>query len=298
MKEITLEELLEAGCHFGHQVTRQNPKARDYIFEARDNIHIIDLAKTKEGLDAAAMFIKNLAQQGKNLLIVGTKRQAQGILEEEVKRVSIETGIPDSESGLFYITNRWVGGIMTNFAEISKNIKKLKDLIIFLQSDEEKSKYTKREVGLFDKKRIKLESFYRGIAEMKGIPDAIFIVDTHLEDLAVREANATGVTIVGITDTNADPTNINYPIPANDDAVGSIKLIINHIINAWIEGKKTKPEEKEETEGTKETKGTEEKKQKKTLKKVKSEVKSIAEPKEVKEAKNGKRKPRSTKKTS
>src|SRR3989344_1868203 len=104
MKEITLEELLEAGCHFGHQVTRQNPKARDYIFEARDNIHIIDLAKTKEGLDAAAMFIKNLAQQGKNLLIVGTKRQAQGILEEEVKRVSIEIGIPDSESGLFYIT--------------------------------------------------------------------------------------------------------------------------------------------------------------------------------------------------
>lgn len=235
MREITLEELLSAGCHFGHQVTRSNPKARDFIFEARDNIHIIDLAKTKEGLDEAASFIRDLAKKGGTLLIVGTKRQAQGIVYDEIKRAQTG-GVSD---GIFFVTNRWIGGTLTNFSEVFKNCKKLKDLSARLKDEEEKAKYTKKEVGLWEKERQKLEGFYGGILEMEKLPDALFIIDTHLEELAVKEASKMEVAAVGIVDTNADPLLVDYPIPANDDAVGSIKLIAGYIIDAWIEGRKT-----------------------------------------------------------
>ncbi len=234
MRDITLEELLEAGCHFGHQVTRQNPKAREFIFESRDNIHIIDLAKTKEGLEEAAAFVKNLAQSNATLLIVGTKRQARTLIEESIKQIQEK----EVSLGLFTVTNRWIGGTLTNFAEVQKNCKKLTDLAARLANEEEKAKYTKKEIGLWEKDRHKLEVFYGGVLGMEKIPDALFIVDTHLEDLAVREAQKMGVTTVGIVDTNADPLVIDYPIPANDDAVGSLKLIIAYIIDAWIEGKK------------------------------------------------------------
>jgi small subunit ribosomal protein S2 len=230
MREITLEELLEAGCHFGHQVTRSNPKARDFIFEARDNIHIIDLAKTKEGLEEAAAFVKDLAAKNGVMVIVGTKRQAQSIVQEEVKRA-------DSEN-LFYITNRWVGGLLTNFQEVSKNFKKYADFVTDLQDDEVKARYTKKEVAGWEKEKNKLENLYGGIAKITKKPDALFIIDSHLENLAVREAIATHVPTVALVDTNADPAIINYPIPANDDAVGSIKLIADYIIDAWIEGRK------------------------------------------------------------
>ncbi len=230
MREITLEELLEAGCHFGHQVTRSNPKARDFIFEARDNIHIIDLAKTKEGLEEAAAFIKALASKGSSLVIVGTKRQARAIVEEEVKRAS--------DVNLFYITNRWVGGLLTNFAEVSKNFKKLHDFATDLQDDEVKARYTKKEIGGWEKEKNKLENLYGGVAKITKKPDALFIIDSHLEDLAVREALSTHVPTVALVDTNADPALVDYPIPANDDAVGSVKLIISYIIDAWIEGRK------------------------------------------------------------
>src|SRR6266550_9627028 len=132
MKTITLEELLEAGCHFGHQVTRHNPKSRDFVFEARDNIHIIDLAKTKEGLDAAAVFLKQLAAKNGSIIVVGTKRQASPIIEEEVRRVkdAVKEKEPTKDSGLFYVTKRWIGGTMTNFVEIDKNLKKLKDITL------------------------------------------------------------------------------------------------------------------------------------------------------------------------
>lgn len=234
MRILTLEELLEAGCHFGHQVTRQNPKARDFVFEARDNIHIIDLAKTKEGLEEAGEFVRTLAaKEGTTLLMLGAKRQAGTIVKDEVKRAT-DAGA----EGLFYVTNRWIGGILTNFTEVAKNYRKLKDLSFKLQSTEEKAKYTKKEVGQWDKERQKLESFYGGIAEMKKVPDALFIIDTHTEDLAVREALAMHVPAVGITDTNSDPTLITHAIPANDDAVGSIQLITTYIVDAWIEGKK------------------------------------------------------------
>ena len=230
MREITLEELLEAGCHFGHQVTRSNPKARDFIFESRDNIHIIDLAKTKEGLDAAAAFIKDVGSKNGTLAVVGTKRQARTIVEEEVKRAN--------DGNIFYITNRWVGGLLTNFAEVSKNFKKLQDLLTDLQDDEVKARYTKKEIGGWEKESQKLENLYGGVAKITKKPDALFIIDSHLENLAVREALVTHVPTVGIVDTNADPAVLDYPIPANDDAVGSIKLIVSYIIDSWVEGRR------------------------------------------------------------
>ncbi len=255
MKEITLEELLEAGCHFGHQVTRSNPKARDFVFEERDNIQIIDLAKTKEGLDQAAAFVKHLGQSGGKLLVVATKKQAKQAVEEEIQKIREELKAQREKYGesLFYVTQRWIGGILTNFSEVSRNFKKLSDLKEKIGSLEEKAKYTKKEIGLWDKERQRLELFYQGIASMTQKPDALFIVDSHLEGLAVREALSTKVTIVAIVDTNADPFIIDYPIPANDDAVGSIKLIVSHILNAFLEGVKLqKPpkvegEEKEES---------------------------------------------------
>jgi len=230
MREITLEELLEAGCHFGHQVTRSSPKARDFIFEERDNIHIIDLAKTKEGLEEAAAFVRGLAARGGVMVVVGTKRQAQGIVQEEVQRANDEN--------LFYITNRWVGGLLTNFQEVSKNFKKYADYVTDLQDDEVKARYTKKEVGGWEKEKNKLEKLYGGVAKITKKPDALFIIDSHLENLAVREAIATHIPSVAIVDTNADPAIIDYPIPANDDAIGSIKLIVSYITDAWIEGRK------------------------------------------------------------
>lgn len=239
MKEITLEELLEAGCHFGHQVTRQNPKARDFVFEARDNIHIIDLEKTKEGLDHAAAFVKSIAQQGGTLLIVGTKRQAQTVVAEEVIRATESLGkVLPSEVGLFFVTNRWIGGTLTNFSEVLKNYKKLGEIKDMLKNEDEKSKYTKKEIGQFEKQKEKLESFYGGVSDMRQLPSALFIIDTHLEELAVDESGKMSIPSVGIVDTNADPALIDYPIPANDDAVGSIKLLASHIMDAWIEGRK------------------------------------------------------------
>jgi small subunit ribosomal protein S2 len=288
MKQITLEELLEAGCHFGHQVTRSNPKARDFVFEARDNIQIIDLAKTKQGLEEAIDFVRKLGERGGNLLVVGTKRQARQIIDEEIARAKelLKDDKTNSINKLFYITQRWIGGVLTNFPEVSKNFKKLTDLQEKLVSSEEKAKYTKKEVGQWDKERQRLDSFYQGIVNMQQKPDALFIIDSHLENLAVREALAVGVPTVAIVDTNADPFLIDYPIPANDDAVGSIKLIVSYIIDAWVEGiKNQKPPKAEKVEGEKKEPAKE-----KTPKKIvgKKEVK----PKVVKEkkAKNAKKK--------
>ncbi len=235
MRNVTLEELLEAGCHFGHQVTRHNPKARDYIFEARDNVHIIDLAKTKEGLDSAAEYVRDLAKKGGTMIILGAKRQAEPVVREQAQKVK-EAGV----DGLYFVTNRWIGGILTNFSEVSKNFQRLKDLTKFMDTPSEKTRFTKKEISLMDKERQKMMGFYWGVQDLKGKPDAVFIIDTHLENLAVREAHAMRVTTVGITDTNADPDLINHPIPANDDAVGSIQLITEHIVEAWIEGRKGK----------------------------------------------------------
>jgi small subunit ribosomal protein S2 len=288
MKQITLEELLEAGCHFGHQVTRGNPKARDFVFEARDNIQIIDLAKTKEGLDEAAEFVRALGARGGSLLVVGTKRQARPVVEEEIARIKelLKDDKTDSVNKLFYVTNRWIGGVLTNFPEVSKNFKKLEDLGAKLVSPAERAKYTKKEVGQWEKEKQKLESFYSGVWKMKQKPDALFIIDSHLEDLAIREAASVDVPTVAIVDTNADPYIIDHPIPANDDAVGSLKLIITHIMDAWLEGIKAQKPVKVEGEEMK-TENIKPKTEKtavkeKIIKEVKAKVvkeKAISKPK-------------------
>lgn len=249
MKEITLEQLLEAGCHFGHQVTRSNPKARDFIFEARDGIHIIDLAKTKEGLEDAAKYLKNLGKNpGSTLLIVGTKRQSHEVLIKEIERAK---GQIKGDSGLFYVTNKWIGGLLTNFQEVSKNFKKLMDLTHNLATPSAQEGYTKKEVGGWGKEREKLNGFYGGVFQMTRRPDALFIIDSRLEDLAVREALRMNVPSVAMVDTNADPALVDYAIPANDDAVGSLELIIGYLMDAWAEGKnsiKEKPVEEKKPE--------------------------------------------------
>lgn len=279
MRTVTLEELLEAGCHFGHQVSRQNAKAREYIFEARDNIHIIDLEKTKEGLEEAAKFVKDVAKKNGTLLVLGTKRQAVGVLAEEQKRA-----VAEGADGVYFVTKRWIGGTLTNFTEVAKNYKKLKDITEKLKDGSARSKYTKKELSDLDKTRQKLEGFYGGIANMAAVPDALFIIDTHEEHVAADEAFKAGIPTAGITDTNADPNIITYPIPANDDAVGSIKLIADYIFDAWIEGKKSAkqaPAEKVSSAGSE--LGKEEKVEKKEETEKKTEKKETK--KETKEEK-------------
>ena|SRR3989344_1025650 len=238
MREVTLEELLEAGCHFGHQVNRRNPKADVFIFESRSNIHIINLEKTREGLVAAGKYLLDLSSKTGYVVFVGTKRQAKEIVREGVERAR-QAG----SKGIFYVTSRWVGGTLTNFSEVSKNFKKLSELNEFIENREQK--YTKREIVLFTRERDKLNNLYEGIADMDRVPDALVIIGTQLETTAVREAMKNNATTVGIVDTNADPTIIDYPIPANDDAVGSIKLITSYLVDAWIEGSKVRNKEEE-----------------------------------------------------
>jgi small subunit ribosomal protein S2 len=282
MRTITLEELLEAGSHFGHQVTRQNPKAREYIFEARDGIHIIDLGKTKEGLEKAAQFIKSIASKNGTIIIVGTKRQAQDVVREEAKR-AVDAGA----DGVYFVTSRWIGGTLTNFSEVLKNYKKLKDITKMLATPEDREKYTKRELGLFEKERQKLEGFYGGIYNMTKKPDALIVVDTHSEHLAVREGIAENVPVVGMVDTNADPLIIDHPIPANDDALGSIKLVINYLMDAWIEGKKSgesKTQNSEKKEKKVETKTEEVKSEQTNPKSEKEADEKASEDKKITES--------------
>ena len=234
MRQITLEELLEAGCHFGHQVNRRNPKANRYIFEARTGVHIINLESTQKGLLEAAQYVRELASKGGSMVVVGTKRQAQAIVKEEVERARETT--PDT---IHYVISRWIGGIFTNFEEVKKNFKKLTDYEKIVTSSD-RGGYTKRETVLFERELGKLKDIYGGIHTLKNIPDAVFIIDTHGENTAVKEAARIELTTIGITDTNADPSDVTYAIPANDDAVGSIKLIVNYVIDAWIEGSKEK----------------------------------------------------------
>jgi small subunit ribosomal protein S2 len=231
MREITLEELLEAGCHFGHQVNRQNPRAAEFIFEARNNVHIINLEATHAGLIAAAEYLKKLAADGKNLVIVGTKRQVRPVVEEEVARAR-EAGV----GNLFYVTSRWIGGVLTNYFEISKNFKRLAQIEEILADKD--SGYTKREKLLMEREKEKLVDIYGGIRDLKTTPDALLIIDTHHEDTAVHEGHLRNVPIVGVVDTNADPSEVAYAIPSNDDAVGAVKLLMNYLMDAWIEGAK------------------------------------------------------------
>lgn len=256
MKNISLEELLEAGCHFGHQVTRQNPKSRDFVFESRDNINIINLDLTKKGLEEAMQYIQDLAKRNGTLVVVGSKRQAAPVVTDQTKKVKEALKAKGIADNLFIVTNRWIGGTLTNADEVRKNYKRLRELETNLKDDMQKAKYTKKEIGMWQKEREKLDMFYGGIANLTILPDALFIIDTHNEEAAVRESQRMGITTVGIVDTNADPDPIDYVIPANDDAVGSLELIIGAVLDAWMEGREKSVKGEEETSKRKEKETT------------------------------------------
>ena len=224
--KVSLEELLESGAHFGHLIKRWNPKMKEFIWTERDGVHIFDLAKTAKQIEAACKFLYQQAAEGKVIVIVGTKRQAKDVVRE----VAAAADLP-------FITERWLGGTLTNWQQVYTRIKKLNDW----KDKREKggfAKYTKRERLLIDREILRLERFFGGLSKLTREPDVLFVIDTHKERTAVREAKAKGLAVVGITDTNADPRLIDLPIPANDDALRSIKLIVELVGKAIAEGKK------------------------------------------------------------
>lgn len=223
--EITLKQLLEAGCHFGHQSRRWNPRMKQYLFGVREKIHIFDLVKTKEGLETACAFAKASAVEGKAIVFVGTKRQARSIVEEQAKK-----------AGAFYVIQRWIGGTITNWKQIKKSLEKLAEMKEKREKGEYK-KYTKREQLLLDREINRLEKFFGGLVGLDRAPEVLFIVDVKKEDAAVKEATTKEVPILGLVDSDSNPDPIGYVIPANDDAVGSIKFVVEKIAEAVKEGK-------------------------------------------------------------
>lgn len=238
--KVSLKDLLEAGAHFGHQAKRWNPKMKPYLFGVRNGIHIFDLVKTKEGLEKAVDFVKNLTAEGGIIVFVGTKRQAAEIVKEEAKKA----GVP-------YVWERWLGGTITNWEQIKKSIEKLTEMKEKREKGEYKE-FTKKENVLIDREIARLERFFGGLVGIKELPSAIFVVDTKKEEAAVKEAKKKGITVVAVVDSNSDPDLVDYVIPGNDDAVGAIKLMVGTIAEAAREGQQAwgkKPKKK-----TKETK--------------------------------------------
>jgi small subunit ribosomal protein S2 len=225
MGVVSMKELLEAGVHFGHQVKRWNPKMKKYIFGERNDIYIIDLQKTMKGLEIAYEFVKAEAEKGTKVLFVGTKKQAQESIQEHAER-----------AGAFYVNQRWLGGMLTNFETIRKSISKLKK-IDMMKEDGTYSVLTKKEVAAYEKQRIKLEKNLSGIKNMEGLPGIVFVVDPKKEDIGVAEAKKLSIPIVGLVDTNCDPDKIDYVIPGNDDAIRAISLMSRKMADAIMEGK-------------------------------------------------------------
>ena len=225
MAVISMKQLLEAGVHFGHQTRRWNPKMAPYIFTERNGIYIIDLQKTVRKIDEAYMFVRDLALEGKSILFVGTKKQAQESVEQEAKRC-----------GMYYVNNRWLGGMLTNFRTIKTRIARL-NAIDKMEADGQFEVLPKKEVAKLTLEREKLENNLGGIREMKNLPGALFIVDPRKEHIAVQEARALHIPIVAIVDTNCDPDEIDYVIPGNDDAIRAVKLIAGKMADAVLEGK-------------------------------------------------------------
>jgi len=239
---VTMKELLEAGVHFGHQVRRWNPKMKEYIFGERNGIYIIDLQKTQRMFRDAIQFVTNLMAEdrGRTVLFVGTKRQAQEAIREEAER-----------AGQYYINQRWLGGLLTNFQTVQKSIKRLKDLES-MQTDGRYEKLTKKERIKLDRERESLTKNLSGIKGMTRLPDAIFIIDVRKEEIAVAEANRLGIPVVAVVDTNCSPEGIDYIIPGNDDALRAVRLFASRIADAVLEGQQTITEGAEEAEETKE----------------------------------------------
>ena len=224
MVDISMRELLEAGVHFGHQTRRWNPKMKKYIFGARNGIYIIDLQQTVKMFKTAVDFISDITAEGKQVLFVGTKKQARESIYEEANRA--ET---------YYVQNRWLGGMLTNFQTIKKNISRL-EFLNTIEMDGRIEEYPKKERVKMGKERNKLENDIGGISNMKGVPGAIFIIDPKNEAIAVREGKRLGIPIVAVVDTNCDPDDIDYVIPGNDDAIRSIRLFASRIADACVEG--------------------------------------------------------------
>jgi small subunit ribosomal protein S2 len=241
MPVVTMKQLLEAGVHFGHRTRRWNPKMAPYIYTARKGIHVIDLQKTVQLIDVAYEFVKQKASEGATLLFVGTKRQAQQAIEEEAKRC-----------GAFYVNNRWLGGLLTNFKTIRLRIERLKELEA-MEENGELDSLPKKEQSILKKQLSKLRKNLGGVKEMKDIPDMIFIVDPKKERIAVSEANTLGIPTIAIVDTNCDPDEIDYIIPGNDDAIRAVKLITSTIANAYLEGREGRVLSEESTEESGET---------------------------------------------
>ncbi|MDD7511695.1 MAG: 30S ribosomal protein S2 [Peptostreptococcaceae bacterium] len=225
MAVISMKQLLEAGVHFGHQTRRWNPKMAPYIFTERNGIYIIDLQKTVKKIDEAYEFMKTVGESGKPVLFVGTKKQAQNAIKDEATR-----------AGMYYISERWLGGTLTNYRTISGRIARLNE-IEQMEEDGTFEKLSKKEVSKLRLEHEKLEKFLGGIREMKGMPGALFVVDPKKEKIAVREARILGIPIIGIVDTNCDPDDVDYVIPANDDAIRAVKLIAGRMADAIIESR-------------------------------------------------------------
>jgi len=218
-----MKELLEAGVHFGHQTRRWNPKMKPYIFGKRNGIYIIDLQKTVKLFEQVVEFVQSLAAEGKRILFVGTKRQAQEAIAEEARRC-----------GEFFITNRWLGGTLTNFVTLRTSIERLKE--IEQRLGDEASPLTKKERLRLDRERDRMIKNLEGIRDMEGLPDALFVVDPKKESIAIAEANKLGIPVIAIVDTNCDPELIDYIIPGNDDAIRAIRLFASRVADAYLEG--------------------------------------------------------------
>jgi len=258
MAVVAMKQLLEAGVHFGHQTRRWDPKMAEYIFQARNGIHIIDLQKTSKKIDEAYEFLKSQSEEGKKVLFVGTKKQAQECIKEAAEKC-----------GMYYVDQRWLGGMLTNFDTIKTRIQRLKD-IEAMQEDGTFDVLPKKEVIILKKELEKLQANLGGIKDMEEIPDILFVVDPKKEYNAIKEAQKLNIPVVGIVDTNCNPEVLDYPIPGNDDAIRSVKLITDAMANAIIEGNQGESFELvEEASGEVEETATEESK---TIEEVVSET--------------------------
>ena len=236
MAVVSMKQLLEAGVHFGHQTRRWNPKMAKYIFTERNGIYIIDLQKTVKKVDEAYNFLRSVAEEGKSVLFVGTKKQAQEAIKEEALKAD-----------MYYVNERWLGGMMTNFQTIQKRINRLKELEK-MEEDGTFEVLTRKEVLSLRHEMEKLEKFLGGIKDMNRLPGALFVVDPRKERIAVAEARKLNIPIVAIIDTNCDPDEIDYPIPGNDDAIRAVKLLTGRMADAVIEGRQGQSEGAEEAE--------------------------------------------------
>ncbi len=226
MPSELIKQLLEAGVHFGHKTSRWNPKMKRFIFGERSGIYIIDLEKTEECLNKARDFLVELTSKGEGVLFVGTKKQAQEVVLQEALR-----------AGMYYVTERWPGGLLTNMATVKKSINRLRE-IERMKEDGTYEKLTKKEVARLEKELAKLKKNFAGIAAMERMPKAMIVVDTKKEDTAVREANRLGIPVVALIDTNSDPNVIAYPVPGNDDATKAIRMVISCLVDGILEGRK------------------------------------------------------------